>query len=175
MDRFRQFLMSCLIAASVLPSVLMAAADEDDETKPWLEEEIDLPPAPAADSLLPFHVSAAADHRYFVDGASLAVGKDGVVRYVVVVEAAGGGRTVNFEGMRCSAREFRNYASGRRDGSWSKARNSVWKPVRGLAPNSYHPALFWEYFCPGGEVVRSAEQARDLLRRGGHTQNRGLI
>lgn len=141
--------------------------DDDYVVSRWQEEEYALPAAPQSDDLLPFYVSPTAEHRFFVDSRSLAVGKDGVVRYVLVVLAAQGGRNVTFEGMRCETRERRIYAVGRADGSWSSARRSEWVRISDVAGNRHHAALFLDYFCPNGVIVNGAAEARDELRRSG--------
>lgn len=150
-------------------AALGASVDEEDDLpKKWEEAEFQLPPMPKQEDLIGFFVSSATDNRFFVDSPSLSVGGDGVVRYVLVVVTGGGARNVSFEGMRCEARERRLYAFGRSDGSWSKSRNSQWERIREGGSNRQHAALFQEYFCPGGVVVRTTEEARDALRRGGH-------
>lgn len=144
--------------------------EEDYESKKWQEMEVQLPAAPRQENLLPFYVSAATSNRFFVDGSTLTVGADGVVRYVLVVLSAEGGRNVTYEGMRCEARERRIYASGRLDGTWSKARKNEWVRVQDAYANRYHAALFLDYFCPGGVIVRSSEEARTALINGGHRE-----
>lgn len=165
----RLALLLSLVAASGL-AVSSALADEDDYQPPrlWQEGEVQLPPAPSREGLLPLYVSAATANKFFIDGASLSVGTDGVIRYVIVVETPGGARNVTFEGMRCETRERRIYAFGRQDGSWSKARKDEWIRIQDAYANRQHAALFLEYFCPLGNSVHSAAEARDALVRGGH-------
>ena len=161
-----------LAAAALMVAAVASSAEagfqEEYEAKKWEEIEVQLPAMPAAANLIPFYVSAATDNRFFVDGPSLSVDKDGVVRYVLVIETSGGARNVSYEGMRCETKERRMYASGRADGSWSKSRNNRWEPVREAVSNRYHAALFLDYFCPGGAIVWTADEARDALRKGGH-------
>lgn len=146
----------------------MAGFEEDGETKKWEESEVQLPVFPRQQELLGFYVSASTDNRFSVDPASISVGRDGVIRYTLVVMTAAGSTNISFEGMRCETRERRLYALGRSDGTWSKARNSQWERVREVTSNRHHAALFQEYFCPGGVVVGSSEEAVNALRRGGH-------
>lgn len=157
----------------ILPVAYAQADDDDDfQNEAWQENDYQLPAAPKKDSLLPFYVSAASENRFFIDGATLSVGSDGVVRYVLVVLAPEGGRNVTFEGMRCETHEHRLYASGRLDGSWSKARNSEWGRIQEVYANRQHAALFLEYFCPNGIIVGSADEARRALRQGGHPDSK---
>lgn len=153
-------------------SSALADFEEDYEHKGWQEIEVLMPPAPRQEDLLPFYVSAASDNRFFIDGATLSVGADGVVRYVLLVLTPGGARNVTFEGMRCETRERRIYASGRLDGSWSKVRKNEWARIQEVYANRQHAALFLDYFCPGGLIVRDAAEARGALIKGGHPDNK---
>lgn len=159
-----------LLAAACWLAVAPVSAEEDDyePAREWREGEVQFPSYPAPENLLSLYVSAATANKFFIDGATLSVGADGVIRYVLVVETPQGGRNVTFEGMRCEARARRIYASGRADGSWSKARKDEWVRIQDAYANRQHAALFLEYFCPFGNAVRNAAEARDALVRGGH-------
>ena len=145
-----------------------AGFEEDYETKQWQEVEVQLPGGPNKGALQSFYVSATTDNIFAIDTSSLSVGSDGVVRYVLQIASSEGALTTSFEGMRCETREWRIYASGRRDGSWSKSRVNAWSPIRDVPNNRQHAALFSEYFCPDGIAVRTAADAVNALRRGGH-------
>ena len=137
-----------------------------EEDKPWSEVAAQLPAYPKEQNLLPFNVSSATDNHFFVDAESISVGSDKVVRYTVVIKAAGGATNVSFEGIRCESGERRLYAYGHPDGTWSKARNAGWEGIRFRSLLSYHKALYEDHFCPGGINVRNAKEAVDSLRRG---------
>lgn len=159
----------CLLLSvlAVCGSVL-AEPGEDYESKKWQEIDVQLPAPPNDSSLQAFYVSAASENQFFIDLATLTVGVDGVVRYVLLVITPEGGRNVTFEGMRCETRGHRIYASGRRDGVWSRARSEAWSRIREVYANRQHAALFLDYFCPGGAIVRDAAEAKAALRNGGH-------
>lgn len=146
-------------------SASMAGVEDEAENARWQEAAWEMPAFPQADALVPFYVSAATSNRFFVDAASLKVTDDGVVRYTLLVLTPEGGRNVGFEGMRCETRERRLYASGRSDGTWSMSRNKRWFPVLDAASNRQYMALFVDYFCPGGVIVRDAEEAVLRLKR----------
>ncbi len=138
---------------------------EFEQDKPWVEVAAQLPPYPKAENLIPFTVSSATANRHFIDAASISVGGDKVVRYTVVVEAAGGAKNVMFEGLRCATGERRLYAYGQSDGSWSKARNAGWEGIKLRSLLSYHKPLFEEHFCPGWISVRDAREAVRNLKQ----------
>lgn len=166
----KRWALVALLSVTVFGRPVFAAADEDEdrEVSAWQELSVDMPAAPKPDGLVPFYVSAATENEFFVDGGTLALGADGVVRYVLVVQAVGGARNISFEGIRCDTRERRTYASGRPDGSWSRSRNQDWQRIRDVPANRHYTALYYDYFCPGGIIARSVEEIREALRRGGH-------
>lgn len=132
----------------------------------WAEAEHVLPPAPAEASLRSFFVSSASPNRFFVDEASVDVGADGVVRYVLVVRTPGGAENVTFEGLRCATGERRIYASGRQDGSWVAMKNSAWAPISNNAYNRPRAALAWDILCDGPAAPRDRSEALRRLRGG---------
>lgn len=156
------------VPATLIPNAYEAVLDEEYDKKPWQEIEAQLPPAPREETLLPFYVSATASNVFRIDGSSLSVAPDGVVRYVLVVQSASGVRNVSFEGIRCETREWRLYAFGRPDGSWSKSRSNQWRPIENRAVNQYHATLHREYFCPDGIAIQNAREGVMALRAGGH-------
>ena len=164
MIRYCGLRVGLLSLALLCQGVAQADFESDYEKRSWQEIEADFPAAPNDASLLPFYVSAATANRFFVDGASLSVGNDGVVRYVLVVASPQGGRSVTFEGMRCETKSRRIYASGHADGSWAKSRRNDWIKIQDAAANRQHAALFLEYFCPGGVIVNDANAIRAALR-----------
>lgn len=167
MPRMKKF----LLALAALPCAAYAQTQwgsfdhEFEADKPWVEIAAQLPAFPKTANLVEFTVSSATRNRHYIDLASISVGEDKVVRYTVVVEAAGGARNISFEGMRCETQERRLYAYGHPDGSWSRARNAGWEPIKRRSLLSYHKPLYEEYFCPDGLSVRSAEEAVSNLRQ----------
>ena len=154
-----------VVLASLLCNGAIADVEDDYIRQSWQEGEITFPSPPIDDGLREFYVSAVAENRFFVDTATLSIGADGVVRYVLVVLTKGGARNVSFEGMRCQTREWRLYASGRADGSWSKARSDNWSPVREAAVNRHRAVLFIDYFCPGGVITSRIGDLQNAFKR----------
>lgn len=138
---------------------------EDDE-KPWAELEPQLPPAPRPENFLPFFVSATTDNRFYIDGPSIAPGKDGVVRYTLIIKSSAGAVNISYEGMRCDPAEVKRYAFGRADGSWGKARNARWEAISYKDVNRQHHMLHDDFFCPNGIPVTSREEAIKTLKDG---------
>lgn len=162
-------LVAACVSWALGASAQTAATYNDVESSQWQEAPTELPRFPQAADLREFHVSATTPHRFFVDGATLSVGQDGVVRYALVVQSAGGATNVSYEGIRCATREYKIYATGR-DGQWMPVRMSQWRPIENKPVNRYHAALAREYFCPLGTPITSAEEGRMALRSGRHPQ-----
>ena len=126
-----------------------------------------MPAAPRQANLLPFFVSSASEFRFFVDGASISPGKDGVVRYTLIVRSPLGAETASYEGIRCATGEVKTYAFGRADRSWS-ARPGAWRRIEARSVQRWHDALWREYFCPRKIPIRNAAEGIYALKRGGH-------
>lgn len=143
-------------------------SDEDElGKKEWAEGEVPLPPYPEAQNLYSFYVSASATSRFFIDTQNLGIGKDGVVRYTLVIVSPSGVKNVSYEGMRCETRQKRTYALGRSNNEWSKARGAIWTPIRNETTNRYHAALFLDFFCPDGIIANTVEDVRSALQKAG--------
>ena len=160
--------MLLLVAAAGASAQDKSDWERAQEKRNWREVEV-LPPAyPSAQNLLPFFVSSASRFEFFVDAASLSVGEDGVVRYTLVARSAQGAESVSYEGIRCSTREVRIFATGRAaNHAWSR-RAGPWRRIEARSVQRWHNALAAEFFCAGGVALYSAEEGVAALRRGGH-------
>jgi hypothetical protein len=163
------FLVGWMVCGGARADVVFRNFDDPDAPQ-WVEEEAVLPSSPKDENLREFYVSELTRHRFFIDASTLHVGKDGVVRYVLVLRTGGGATNVTLEGIRCSSREFKIYASGHRDGHWTKSRQSQWRPIENKPMNRHHAALWRDLFCPGGVPIRTPEEGREALRLGKHPE-----
>lgn len=141
---------------------------EYEEVPQWQEEDVPHPAFPQEANLIPFYVGEMTSHRFFIDGSTINPGKDGVVRYVLVVRTSGGATNVTHEGIMCARMEYKVYASGRRDGTWAATRKPEWRMIENKPINRQHAALSRDYFCPGYIPIRTPEEGREALRRGKH-------
>lgn len=163
----RAFAMLLTIAAASPAAGQVFGRDNDpDEPKKWVEFEAKPPAYPREDKLLQFEGAAAVAHRFFLDPDSLSVGGDGVVRYAVVVKAGGGASNTSFEGIRCDVRQYKIYAVGRRDGTWTAARDPQWRDIDFRDANRPHNVLHRGILCEGRTPVKSARDAVNILRYG---------
>jgi hypothetical protein len=138
---------------------------DDLEEPVWVETQVELPAFPRSENLIEFHVGPLVRNRFYVDGSTLQVGEDGVVRYVLVIRTPSGASNVTFEGIRCDTGEVKLYASGRLDGQWGKVRSPVWRPIENKVFNPHHGVLNREYFCPVGAAIKTRDEGVSALRR----------
>jgi len=168
MSRRAFMFLAGFLAANLASAALGLRDDADPDAPKWEEEAMQLPAFPQEANLREFYVSATTAHKYYIDATTLSVGKDGVVRYALVIRTRGGSTNITYEGMRCESGEVKVYATGHRDGAWSVARRSEWRPIENKPTNRYHAALSREFFCPVGNPIYTAEEGREALRLGKH-------
>jgi hypothetical protein len=130
------------------------------------EAEVPLPQFPEPENYLSFEVSATTPFDFFVDAKSVSVSADNIVRYTVIAKSASGANNISFEGMRCSDKEFRIYAVGRSDNTWSEVRNSGWQPITVDQRNVQRAVLYRDFFCPFAGNVADIGEALRTLRAG---------
>ncbi|RTL26438.1 MAG: hypothetical protein EKK49_18420 [Rhodocyclaceae bacterium] len=140
------------------------------ETKSaWKEVEPALPAFPERANLIPLDLGSESTSLSFIDEKSLTLAEDGVVRFTLIVRAAGGAQNVSFEGVRCETAERKLYAIGRNDREWIRPRASDWQRISDNGFNRQHALLATDFFCPRGtippnrdEIVKSLRQAAGL-------------
>ena len=159
----------------LLSFVSTAHAEDDDDLfgdeafaerqKPKLEAAVVMPPFPKAENLLPFDAGPADRRSYALDAKSISVNeKDHIVYYTIVTTSSSGARTINHEGLRCGTHEYKQYAYGRIDGTWARARLDLWRPISSRSHTRFRAALSKDYFCDTGLVSGTAEQIIDRVK-----------
>ena len=162
-----RFLLLCLACvAGVAAAQVKSDWERDNEERlKQSREEVVPPPRLERARLVELQLDGESEFRYLVDAASVSVGADRIVRYVLVARSASGVENVSFEGLRCPG-EYRVYAVGRADGSWA-GRAGGWRAVPRDARAGQN-ALARRYLCPARVAIQSAEEGRKALREGGH-------
>jgi hypothetical protein len=154
-----------------------APSDWERKNTPSLErQEEEAPPPPPAfpqrATLLQFEVRGQRDFRNYIDGATLSVDPKGVIRYVFVASSPSGAENVTYEALRCKTNEYRVYALGRPDRTWSD-RPGNWQPIA-ESRQGHHRTLQKEFFCPQSHPIRSADEGRRALQAGAHPWFKGF-
>ena len=141
----------------------------DEENNTWKEIAVKIPAYPETADMRQIDGGDRRGYRYYLDTKSVAVGEDGVVRFALAIVTPGGGSNVTFEGIRCEQRDYRVYAIGRSDRTWSNARNSQWRHVQAADVDNHRGILAEEYFCdrkvpkPHAEIQRLVNRAAARL------------
>lgn len=167
LDRSLIALLVVVCGALFLPTPCFAQSggllSDDSE---WTESEVKLPAFPVDKDLLAIRNGNQGSFRFFIDASSLEVGKDGVVRFVLVARSPGGAVNVSFEGIRCATREKKLYAVGRMNRAWAALENPRWFDYRGRAGGGYHEWLAQQYFCIEKTPVPTVQRIIEGIRRG---------
>ncbi|MFN2308746.1 MAG: CNP1-like family protein [Gammaproteobacteria bacterium] len=137
------------------------------ERGPWQEQALVLPPYPDGTSYLAVPVRVAGSRlELFIEPTSLTVGRDGVVRYVLLLRAPSGSENLFYEGIRCSARAWRTYAYGGNAGDWRLVEDRAWAPLRDLGVDRYRERLYRYYLCDPAMGNLSRTEILRRLRHG---------
>ncbi|WP_295884327.1 CNP1-like family protein [uncultured Thiohalocapsa sp.] len=134
------------------------------EGRQWAEGDYRLPAWPRDADLVEVKLDGPEQPlTYYVDAQSLATGDDGVVRYTLVTESPSGGRSVSFEGLRCTPQgRFKTYAYGA-DGRFVPPRaDTPWLAIDKLGGDRIHYDLWRHYLCI--PLAFEARPTRDQLR-----------
>lgn len=151
----RNFLLAALLAASAAQAQLVPPDPE------WQEHAPPPPPPLRTHGLIPLDMPGSS-LRWGVDPASVSVGSDQVVRYVVV---ASGPQTVTglYEGLRCQTGEVKVYM--RHNGSeWQPATGGEWKPLRDMAATRHSMQIARGGACMGRSAGLSPDHVVRALR-----------
>lgn len=107
----------------------------------WVEDKEPAPPAFSKTRALPLEMPNYVTVRVGIDPATVTVGQDGVVRYVVVMSNATGTVNAAYEGIRCASDQVKIYARAGASGEWSVIPEPAWRDVNGNQP-SKHAMVF---------------------------------
>lgn len=121
----RSFLALAVLAGAACASHAQLLTEDPD----WREEAPPAPPAVTTRGLIPLEIRTGS-LRFGVDPASISIGQDGIVRYVVVASSPTGTVNAMYEGLRCRTGEFKVYARHNPDSGWVPVREADWQPLR---------------------------------------------
>lgn len=163
--------MNRLIASIVLCGAALAsphASSQVPSTDPdWKELEATAAPAFDVSRLIEFDVSSGSSLRFGVDPATIRIGSDDVVRYVVVARNDAGAFNAFYEGIRCSRGEFKSYARQAKGNAWVVVPDPVWRPMRDTGVSRHTLRFAQQGGCVGNSTpVNAAEIVRALRQAG---------
>lgn len=137
---------------------------DEKSAEKWKESAIVLPPYPDDRDLLPVVMSNTDTLKIYVDGKSISRAQDLVARFALIVESPSGARSVFYEGYRCETRQYKTYAIGTSQHTWSPAANPQWLTVPRSEINAFRDVIYRRYVCDGEKSARSPEDLRHLLQ-----------
>lgn len=115
------------LGAALIFSACACSAQASEEN--WTEERVAPPASFSQERLLQLDAASGSALRYGIDPASLLVGADGVVRYVLVARSTSGALNVLFEGIRCATAEMKTYGRWNNAGAWNLSPDAPWRPL----------------------------------------------
>jgi hypothetical protein len=128
----------------------------------WKEAEAPPPPALRTSGLIPLELPHSS-LSFGVDPASIAIGADGIVRYVVVASSPSGAVNALYEGIRCPTGETRTYARYNPGSGWVAASTVEWRRLQEASTPGHTRQIARNGVCIGGGTNHSvAAILRDL-------------
>jgi hypothetical protein len=156
----RKFLALALAGASLAASAQLAPADPD-----WKEQDAPPPPKLHTTGLIAIEVPGSS-LQFGVDPDSVAIGTDGIVRYVVVAQSSTGAINGMYEGIRCSTGEVRVYARYNPSSGWTPANSNTWTPLSATTNSRYSLQVARNGVCQGEAPNRDVPTILKDLRSG---------
>ena len=156
-----------LTACLVLASAHGQLVEQDPDWK-----EIAVPPAPAYEKkrLIRFDVSNVQTLVFGVDPATISIGQDGVVRYVVVASSQSGVVNAMYEAIRCSTAEVKTYARRIGESDWFYVKSEQWKTMRDSVNSRHAWNLARQGICDGRAHRETVPEMVRTLRSSSNDQ-----
>ncbi len=124
---------------------------------PWKEAEVALPPYPRDQDLIRFELTGQTTNRFYVDGSSLSVEPDKVIRFALVIRPSGETSTVSYAGVQLQ--------DWRVEGLRLRARRPALGPRQGSAMAPYREPAHQQLPVHAGGALLLHQ--RPVLRRPG--------
>jgi hypothetical protein len=122
--RHKAFAAALAFASAGALAQLLVPVDPD-----WKEVEAPRPPAVATSGLVMLDVPGSS-LKFGVDPASITIGPDRVVRYVLVASSASGVVNAFYEGVRCNSGDVKVYARHDPGKGWVPTPEAEWTALQ---------------------------------------------
>lgn len=129
----------------------------------WVEAKAPAPPTFSADQLIPIDMPHYVTVAVGIDPATVSVGTDGVLRYVVVMRNASGSTSAAYEGIRCTTDEVKTYARTNSAGGWVAIAAPAWRSVTDNLPSKHAFAIARQGGC-NTHLSSSVDETLKALR-----------
>lgn len=144
---------------------LGASAQNTAGNPDWSELKTQAPPAYSIDGLILIDMPSHISVKIGVDPSTIAVGSDGVVRYVVVMKNGTGNMNAAFEGIRCVTDEVKTYARVGASGEWSLVDDPQWRAINDNMPSRHSMAIARQGACVARAATSNSEVVKALKQR----------
>ena len=161
------FLLSLFAAISVVQAAddTRYYNDKDGNAAVWKESETAIPTFPQRPDLIRFTApTEAALNQYYVDGKSLILGRDDVLRFTVVIIGSGGAVNVLHQGLDCDADEIKTYGYGTTAGKMVRRSGANWRSLIRSGPMAYQTILADRYACDAAGLSSPVADVLERLR-----------
>lgn len=130
----------------------------------WVEAKAPAPPAFTTDHLIPIDMPHYVTLEVGIDPATVSVGTDGVVRFVVVMRNTSGSGTAAYEGIRCTTDEVKTYARTNSAGQWVAIAAPGWRSITDNLPSKHAFAIARQGGC-NTHLSSSLDETLKALRQ----------
>lgn len=158
----RRFFVPALLVAGAVSAQVLPPEHPD-----WKEAEAPPPPAVRTTGLVDVDVPGST-LRFGVDPASITIGNDGIVRYVVVATSRSGTVNAMYEGIHCNRGDVKVYARWNPDTGWSPQPRAEWQALQDVANVRYSLQIARTGACfgrapngPPAKIVRDMKASID--------------
>lgn len=150
------FPLALLMAWGFLSSPVAAESD-------WKEVEAPPPPTFSKQGLIAIDVPGYTSLKFGVDPASLSIGSDGVLHYVMVAYSSSGSINAMYEGLRCDTAEFKTYARSSEAGHWNVVKEPQWRALDAREAATRHSLTLARQGACDGHIL-AAKTVPELIR-----------
>jgi hypothetical protein len=127
------------------------------EDPDWKESEVPPPPVFDTSKLVAFDVDTKGSVRWGIDPATIKIGNDGVVRYVVVAQGSGNAVQGIYQAIRCTTGDFKVYARHNPSSGWQAATDPQWRSIFDPMPSRHPLALARQGICTGKSATSTVD------------------
>ena len=158
-SRFRSPVLCAVAGAALLCGAAQAQLRLTEPDENWTEDQVPAPPAFKTSQLVKVEGPISSSLSFGIDPDTVTIGKDQVVRYVLVMQGPSA-TTVVYEGLRCSTGEKRVYARRNGDSDWETVKEG-WMPLNQSSASRYAWNMARDGVCIGTAANNSP---RDIVR-----------
>ncbi len=161
MNRRNRVFAVCALCAALPLGYAQNSLDNPD----WKEENAAPAPTYSVHRALLLDLPQFVSVKIGVDPETIAVGADGIVRYVAVIRNASGANYGVYEGIRCLTGQVKTYARSNANGVWNQVASPAWKDWSDNLGSQHAKVFARQAACDTG-LARTKDDILSRLRSG---------